>query len=140
MGKRGMLAVGGTFCPNADCSSYQQVGSGNIIGYGKSRQGRQRYQCTVCKRVFNEQLGTLFYGKRTAAKDIIESLAMLAEGMGLRATARVKGVKADTISAWLREAGSHAQQIEQVLLQDYELSASQIDALWTYVRRKGEKK
>jgi hypothetical protein len=65
---------------------------------------------------------------------------MLAEGMGLRATARVKGVKPDTISAWLREAGSHAQQVEQILLQDYRLSASQIDALWTFVRRKGGKK
>jgi len=65
---------------------------------------------------------------------------MLAEGMGLRATARVKGIKTDRLSAWLREAAAHAQQVEQVLLQDYELSASQIDALWTFVRRKGEKK
>jgi transposase-like protein len=140
MGKRGMLAQSGTFCPNVECRCYQQVGKGNIIGYGHSRQGRQRYQCTVCKRVFNEQVGTLFYRKQTPEKDIIESLAMLAEGMGLRATARVKGVKPDTISAWLREAGSHAQQVEQILLQDYRLSASQIDALWTFVRRKGGKK
>jgi transposase-like protein len=140
MGKRGVLTTAGTFCPNSACSLYQQVGKGNLIGYGKSRQGRQRYQCRLCKRVFNEQAGSLFYRKQTEKKDIIESLAMLAEGMGLRATARVKGVKPDTISAWLREAGRHAQQVEQVLLQDYELSASQIDALWTYVRRKGEKK
>jgi transposase-like protein len=140
MGKRGVLAAAGTFCPNAECSRYQQVGEGNIIGYGKSRQGRQRYQCKECKRVFNEQIGTLFYRKQTPEKDIIESLAMLAEGMGLRATARVKGIKTDTLSAWQRQAAAHAQQVEQVLLQDYELSASQIDALWTFVRRKGEKK
>ncbi len=140
MEKRGQLVRSGTFCPNIDCATYQQVGQGNIIAYGKSRQGRQRYQCKSCRRVFNEQKGTLFYGKRTAAEDIIEALAMLAEGMGIRATARVKGVKPDTVSAWLREAASQAQQIEQVLLQDYELSASQIDALWTFVRRKGEKK
>ena len=122
MGKRGVLTATGTFCPNKDCSHYQQVGSGQIIGYGKSRQGRQRYQCKVCQRVFNEQVGTLFYGKRTPHKDIIESLAMLAEGMGLRATARVKGVKPDTITAWLRQAGRHAQQVQQILLQDYPLS------------------
>jgi transposase-like protein len=140
MGKRGILVEAGAFCPNEECGSYQQMDKGNIIGYGKSRQGRQRYQCKECKRVFNEQIGTLFYRKQTAEKDIVESLAMLAEGMGLRATARVKGIKTDTLSAWLREAAAHAQQVEQVLLQDYELSASQIDALWTFVRRKGEKK
>jgi transposase-like protein len=140
MGKAGMLAQAGTFCPHKGCSSYGKVGAGNIIRYGKSGQGRQRYQCRVCKRVFNEQVGTLFYRKRTAVKDIVESLAMLAEGMGIRATARVKGIKPDTLSAWLREAGSQAQQVEEVLLHDYHWSASQIDALWAYVRRKEKKR
>jgi hypothetical protein len=53
---------------------------------------------------------------------------------------RVKGIKHDTLSAWLREAGSQAQQVEEVLLQDYQWSASQIDALWTYVRSKERKR
>ena len=65
---------------------------------------------------------------------------MLAEGMGIRATARVKGIKHDTLSAWLREAAGQAQQVEEVLLQDYQWSASQIDALWTYVRSKERKR
>ena len=140
MDKKGMLAQGGTYCPNKGCSQYGKVGHGNLIRYGKSRQGRQGYQCKVCKRVFNERVGTVFYRKRTATKDIMESLAMLAEGMGIRATARVKGVKHDTVSAWLRAAGSQAQQVEEVLVQDYHWSASQIDALWTYVRRKEKKR
>ena len=140
MKKQGMLVQGGSYCPNKECSAYGKVGTGNIIKYGKSPQGRQRYQCGVCKKVFNERKGTLFYGKRTAVKDIVESLAMVAEGMGIRASARVKGIKHDTLSAWLREAGSQAQQVEEVLLQDYQWSASQIDALWTYVRRKERKR
>lgn len=140
MKKAGMLAQAGTFCPNKGCEQYGKVGAGNLVKYGKSRQGRQRYQCRICKKVFNEQKGTFFYKKRTAAKDIVESLAMVAEGMGIRATARVKGIKHDTLSAWLREAGSQAQQVEEVLLQDYQWSESQIDALWTFVQRKERKR
>ena len=117
MKKQGMLAEAGSYCPNKDCSAYGKVKAGNIIKYGKSPQGRQRYQCKVCQKVFNEHVGTLFYGKRTAVKDIVESLAMVAEGMGIRAAARVKGIKHDTLSAWLREAGGQAQQVEEVLLQ-----------------------
>ena len=60
MSKRGRLATAGTFCPNADCPRYQQVNDGNLIGYGKSRQGQQRYQGKVCQHVFNERVGTLF--------------------------------------------------------------------------------
>lgn len=140
MRKVGVLAQAGSYCPNKECSEYGKVEAGNIIKYGKTAQGRQRYQCRVCKKVFNERKGTLFYGKRTAVKDIVESLAMVAEGMGIRATARVKGIKHDTLSAWLREAGSQAQQVEEVLMQHYHWSASQIDALWTYVRRKERKR
>ena len=140
MKKQGMLAQAGTFCPNRGCSQYGKVGAGNIVKYGKSRQGRQRYQCKGCKKVFNEQRGTIFYKKRTAVKDIVESLAMVAEGMGIRATARVKGIKHNTLSAWLREAGSQAQQVEEVLLQDYHWSESQIDALWTYDQRNERKR
>ena len=140
MKKQGMLAQVGSYCPNEECRVYGKVGIGNIVKYGKSPQGGQRYQCRVCKKVFNERKGTLFYGKRTAVKDIVESLAMVAEGMGIRATARVKGIKHDTLSAWLREAGSQAQQLEEVLLQDYHWSESQIDALWTYVGHKERKR
>ena len=53
--------------------------------------------------------------------------------------ARVKHVKPDTVQAWLWRAGAHAEQLERVLLERYALSASQIDALVSYVRRKGEK-
>ncbi len=139
MRRQGTLAQVGTFCPNAECACYQQVGQGNMIRYGTSRQGQPRYHCKVCHHTFNARAGTLFYRKRTDVKDIVETLAMVAEGMGIRASARVKGVKPGTVLAWLREAAAHAQQIEEVLLRDYELTASQIDALWTYVRRKGEK-
>jgi transposase-like protein len=133
------LAQVGTYCPNEACEKYQQVGAGNIIRYGKTRQGQQRFQCKVCQRTFNQQAGTIFYRRRTDTKDIVEALAMLAEGMRISSVARVKGVKADTVLVWLRRAAAHALSIEQALLEDYRLSACQIDALWTYVRSKEKK-
>lgn len=133
------VATVGSCCLNPACPRYQQVGAGNIIRYGKSRQGQQRYQCTVCRHPFNAHTRTIFYHCRTPEKDIIEGLSMLAEGMSIRGVARVKSVKPDTVQAWLWRAGAHAEQLERVLLDQYQLSASQIDALVSYLRRKGEK-
>lgn len=133
------LAQVGTYCRNATCAAYQQVEKGNIIRYGKTRQGQQRYQCKLCRQTFNQQAGTIFYRRRTDMKDIVEALAMLAEGMRISSVARVKGVKADTVLAWLRRAAAHALRVEQVLLEDYHLSACQIDALWTYIHSKEKK-
>jgi len=70
----------------------------------------------------------------------LETLALLAEGNRISALSRVKGHKEDTILKWLREAARHAEQIEGVLMADFEAKRTQLDALWTYVRNKGEKK
>ncbi len=50
------LAQGGRCGLNPTCSLYEQVGAGNIIHYGKSRQGQQRYQCTECRQLIETLL------------------------------------------------------------------------------------
>jgi transposase-like protein len=139
MAEEKRLASAGAFCPKKGCLLYAKVGEGNIIKYGRSKQGVQRYRCKGCKTTFAATRGTLFYRKRTALKDILETLALLAEGVRISSLSRAKGFKEDTILSWLREASRHSQAVEEVLLADYELSKAQVDGLWTYVRHKGQK-
>jgi transposase-like protein len=134
------LASVGAFCPNPDCPVYGDTEAKTIIHHGKTRQGRQRFQCTVCKKTFNERHGTLFYNRKTAEKDILECLALLAEGVRISSISRSKGIKEDAILSFLRQAGHHVEQVEAILLHDYRISQVQIDGLWTYVGRKQEKK
>ncbi len=133
------LASAGTFCPKKECQYYAKVGMGNLIKFGRSRQGVQRYHCKSCGSTFTATRGTLFYRKRTPLKDILETLALLAEGVRISSLSRAKGFKEDTILAWLREAARHAEAVEEVLLEDYELSRAQVDGLWAYVGHKGQK-
>ena len=65
---------------------------------------------------------------------------MLAEGSRISSLSRAKGHKEDTILKWLREAARHAEQIEEVLMVNYKVKRAQLDALWSYVGNKGEKK
>ena len=108
----GKLVAVGEYCPNHDCEDYGELQAGNIRKYGKTKGNRQRYQCKTCQRTFTETKGTLFYRRRTAEKDIIEVLAMLAESMRISSITRVKGFKEDTILDWLREAAQHAEMVE----------------------------
>lgn len=132
----------GDYCPNTICEDYgkrQDKQQENIVKFGKTKAGRQRYQCKTCSSTFTETKGTIFYRRRTPDDEIIESLAFLAEGMRISSLSRVKGHKEDTILAWLRDAAEHAEAIEEVLLAKYELERGQLDALWAYVGNKGEK-
>ena len=138
------LSQVGEFCPNPACASYGKVQAEqahpNIIKFGRSRQGRQRYRCKTCGQAFCETMGTLFANRKTPEATILECLAMIAEGMRISSVSRVKGIKEDTILDWLRSAGAHAEAVEAVLLAAYKVSRGQIDGLWSYVGHKGEKK
>lgn len=133
------LAEVGTFCPNGNCECYGEVAQAEIIRFGQTRKGIQRYRCQVCGSTFSETTGTLFHRKRTTRRDILEVLALLAEGVRISSLSRAKGFKEDTILGWLREAAQHAEQVEAILMQDYRVSQAQIDGLWAYVGHKGEK-
>ena len=130
----------GDFCPNPDCRDYGETQSRNTIKFGKTKGGRQRYRCHSCGGTFTETRGTIFYRKRTPDREIMETLAMIAEGSRVSSVARVKGHKEDTIVAWLREAGEHAEVIEAELLKDFRVERGQLDAMWSYVGNKGEKR
>jgi len=133
----------GDFCPNEICPDYGKPQSDqqhNVIKFGKTKAGRQRYMCKTCKATFTETKGTLFYRRRTPEEEIIDALAHIAEGNRISSLARTTGHKEDTIIDWIREAGKHAEAIEEVLLAEYQLTRGQIDGLWAYVGNKGEKK
>jgi transposase-like protein len=128
-----------SFCWNASCSAYGKVDGGNIRKFGRTPKGTQRYQCTICRRTFVETIGTVFYGRHRSQDTIIECLALLAERNSLAAIHRTKGVKEETVMDWLGTAAAHVEQIEALLLANYQLSRAQLDAMWAYVGNKGEK-
>ena len=138
------FAKPGDFCQNQTCPDYQKLqstqGRPNIVKVGKTGKGKQRFRCLTCGKYFVETSGTIFYRKRTSEHEVLETLALLAEGNRISSLTRVKGHKEDTILSWMREAGRHAEELDEVLMQDYRIQRGQLDGLWLYVGNKGEKK
>ena len=138
------LAQTKDFCPNAACPDYGKLqedqSETNLKKIGKTPRGVQRYQCKRCGKTFTETIGTIFYRKHAEGDEILEVLALLAEGNRISTLTRVKGIKEDTILRWLREAARHAGQIDAVLMEDYHIKRAQLDGLWSFVANKGEKK
>lgn len=128
-----------SFCWNPNCSEYGLINPNQIRKMGRTRKGTQRYQCKTCLHTFVETIGTVFYGRHHSQETILECLALLAERTSLAAIRRVKGIKEDTVLAWLRVAAQHVERIEALLLANYRLTRAQLDALWTFVGHKCEK-
>lgn len=54
------IAAIGSFCLNEACEAYQKVNQGNMMKYGQTEKGVQRYRCKICKQTFTQTKGTMF--------------------------------------------------------------------------------
>ncbi len=125
------------FCPREECVYNGWVGLGNIRANGYPNGGRWRQlQCTACGGYFMETTHTIFYGKKTAAETIWQALKALAEGLDIRATARVFAVDPNTIETWLKQAAEHMEAVSAFLIHDLELTQVQVDELWALLGRR----
>ncbi len=119
------------FCPNAHCDYRGWVDWGNISANGHPSGGpwRQLY-CSACERYFLETHGTPFHGKRVAPEKLVWAVGALAEGLGIRAVARVFEVDPNTVLAWLVEVADHLQAFSRYFLHDVRVTQVQLDELY----------
>jgi transposase-like protein len=104
-------------CQNPACDSYGRRGAENILvidHFGKA-QHRLLY-CRVCKARFSEFKGTALFNSKLSHDKVLAILEHLAEGCGVRQTARLVGVNKDTVTRLALLAGKHAQATHDELV------------------------
>jgi IS1 family transposase len=130
-GRRRQVDASTHFCPNPDCIYRGCVGWGNLRANGHPSGGCWRqWLCVACHRYFLETLGTLFHGKHASVELIVRVIACLAEGLGIRGTARVFEVDPNTVLQWLVEAAEQLQAFVRHVLHDVRVQQVQLDELF----------
>ena len=123
------------FCPHAGCDYRGWLGLGNLRANGHPSGGPWRQlHCTSCEGYFLETHGTIFHGKQAAVELIVRVLACLAEGLGIRATARVFEMDPNTVLQWLVEAAEQLQAFSAYFLCDMHINQLQLDELYAVLR------
>jgi IS1 family transposase len=121
----------GPFCPHPGCRYRGWVGRGNLRANGHPSGGPWRQcQWTSCEGYFPEHHGTLFHSKQVAVERIVHVLACLAEGLGIRATARVFEIDPNTGLDWLVEAAEQLQAFTAYCLCDVHVKQVQLDEVY----------
>jgi hypothetical protein len=97
-GRRRTVDTSGHFCPDQDCAYHGWLGRGNIRSNGHpGDQTWRQLQCMSCEGYFYETTATIFHGKRSSPELIVQVIACLAEGLGIRGTARVFEIDPNTV-------------------------------------------
>jgi hypothetical protein len=130
-GRRRMVDTHSHCCPHAGGDYHGWLGRGNIRANGPpGGQPWRQWQWVSCHGYFSETHGTRLHGKRSAPERIVRVIACLAEGLGIRGTAR--GFESDphTVLQWLVEASEQLQAFSADFLHELPLTQSQLDALY----------
>jgi IS1 family transposase len=119
------------FCPDPDCTYGGWLGLGNLTSNGHPSGGLWRQlHGTGCGGYFQETHGTPLHGKRVVPERLVWAVGALAEGLGIRAVARVFEVDPNTVLQWLVEVADHAAAFTQYFLHDVRVTQVQLDELF----------
>ena len=103
--------------PEARLPRYGERGAGNISVCGHFGKGHYRLlYCNACKARFSEFKGTPLFNSKLPHDKVLSILEHLAEGCGVRQTARLVGVNKDTVTRLARLAGEHARNTHDELV------------------------
>jgi transposase-like protein len=105
-------------CQNPACSLYGQRNQDNLTvcgRYGPDQLYRLLY-CRLCKYRFSERKATPLFDCRLPPDKVINVLKHLADGCGIRQTARLVGVGKNAVVRLAKLAGQHAQQLHDELV------------------------
>jgi hypothetical protein len=130
-GRRRTIDTSGHFCPDQDCSYRGWLGRGNIRANGHpGGQPWRQLQCGSCGGYFYETDGTIFHGKRSSPELIVRVIACLAEGLGIRGTARVFEIDPNTVLQWLVKAAEQLTAFAAYFLHELHINQMQLDELY----------
>src|SRR5215510_1757030 len=123
------------FCPHTDCDYRGWLGLNNLRANGHpSGSPWRQFHGISCEGYFPEHHGTIFHGKQAAVELIGRVLACVAEGLGIRATARVFEVDANTVLQWLVEAAEHLGALSHDFLCEVHVEPWQLDEWYAVLR------
>ena len=125
------------YCRNRHCRRYGQVvGKGARLESAGWHRGARRWQCRECGHRFSSRAGTAYAEVRTPEGVYRKGAHHLAEGVSIRATARLMECDKDTVGHWLPRLGRHGQRVLDYFFRDLHLTECQLDELWTFVYKK----
>lgn len=132
-----MEYVKGFGCPRRKCEFHGIKDAGNLSV--RTRYGPDAIRllrCSACGTHFSERRGTPLFDLRIRKDALMSVVKHLAEGTGVRKTARLTGVSRDTVDRILKRVGKHAKVIHDQLVRGLEVPEVQMDEMWSFVKKK----
>jgi IS1 family transposase/transposase-like protein len=124
-------------CVNPDCDLYgQKEGSNLIIRKTYGRDNIRYLRCRSCQQEFSERKNTALWNSKIAEEKAVAVAEHLADGCGIKSTARLVKVDPSTVRRLNQQTGTHGQRYHEQAVQDITVSALQADERYGFAGSK----
>ena len=124
-------------CVNPECPDAGKKGAGNLsVRKGKGTALWRVVRCSACRTEFSERKGTALWGTRMPPEKAESIAHHLAEGCGIRKTARLVGASKDGVTSIAIRTGLHAHRLHEDVVRGVESKEAQFDEKWAFVGKK----
>lgn len=124
------------YCPNRACHLYGVRWRQSLLVKNGSSRGFKQAVCRACGHSVMLRYGTAYFELEADPAIFDIAIRALAEGNGLRGTARIVQIDKDTAASWLHRAAQHCRQVLLYLWQQLSVRECQLDELWSFVHTK----
>lgn len=124
------------YCQSPCCAMFGKTGPSAQLKLHDWQHGQPRFRCQGCGAIVSASSGTAYAGIRTDLEIYRRGTKALAEGVSIRATARLIEVDKDTVNHWLPTLGQHSQEVMNYFFRNLHLAECQLDELWTFIYKK----
>jgi len=101
--------------------------------HGRDRKGNQRFRCKNCGVTYIDNAPLPLGNMRIDLDNAVMALNLLLEGMSVRATSRLTGMKVDTICDLILHVGDNCQEYLDTKIRGVEARDVQCDEIWSFV-------
>ena len=125
-------------CPNPACAAYGQRGATTLRphGWSSKAKGIRCLRCALCRTDFSARQGTPLFRTCLEQGKALAIAHHLAEGTGMRATARLVGVSLNTVLRFAKRFGQHAELFHDQQVRHVHPQQVQADEAWAFVGKK----
>jgi IS1 family transposase/transposase-like protein len=124
-------------CVNPDCEMYGQKGGANLTIRKVYGEDQIRYlRCRCCQQEFSERKNTALWNSKIPETKAVSVAEHLADGCGIKSTARLVKVDPSTVRRLNQKAGKHGQQYHDHEVQDVAVTELQADERYGFAGSK----
>jgi IS1 family transposase len=116
---------------------FGKIGGDNIAYRGKygKNNGKNLLYCRTCGKRFAATRNSPLFGAHLSPDQVFQIVRHAAEGVSVRASARLLGISKAAVNLVILKAGDHCQKVFRALMSSFQLTEVQLDELRTFVKK-----